>query len=169
MNLHPRTRIEGDVAILTLTKGHEAIIDIEDVALVGQYAWCAGVKPHGVYAVRQARDSDGKKRTVRLHRAIMNAPENLYVDHINGNPLDNRRSNLRLATHAENTRNQRRSRANTSGFKGVHWHKGAAKWQAYISLDGKRRSLGYFQSPESAHEAYLRAAEELHGEFARAA
>jgi hypothetical protein len=91
------------------------------------------------------------------------------VDHINGNPLDNRRENLRICTQQENSWNQRKRRTNTCGFKGVYWDKGAKKYQAQICKDGKRKYLGLFDCPEKAHEAYCKAAQELHGEFSRVA
>ena len=91
------------------------------------------------------------------------------IDHINGDPSDNRIVNLRAATHRENIRNQAKRLDNTSGFKGVHLFARTGRWQAYITTNGKRKHLGYFSDPESAHAAYVAAAERLHGEFARAA
>jgi len=90
----------------------------------------------------------------------------MQVDHINGNPMDNRLCNLREASHTENRRNAGVQRNNKSGFKGVCWSKQNKGWHAQISIDGKRTSLGYFSTPESAHEAYKIAAKRLHGEFA---
>jgi hypothetical protein len=95
-------------------------------------------------------------------------PKELYIDHINGNVKNNSPENLRLATNAQNQWNRGAYRNNTSGFKGVHWHKQRQKWQAGIKHHGKPRHLGLFDTPEEAHAAYTRAAAELHGEFARA-
>lgn len=88
------------------------------------------------------------------------------VDHITRNPLDNRIENLRLATQSENHCNRGKFKNNTSGFKGVSWHKYTQKWEAKIMLDGTRKYLGYFDTPEKAALAYNAAARELHGEFA---
>jgi hypothetical protein len=90
------------------------------------------------------------------------------IDHINGERTDNRWSNLRLATRAQNIRNSRRRSTNTTGFKGVSWQSARKKWVAAITVNGIKRSLGRFDCPAEAHAAYVRAAEKYHGEFARA-
>ena len=87
------------------------------------------------------------------------------VDHINGVPDDNRWSNLRDATRAENCLNRRGW--SSLGIKGVTFHKHSGLWRSEISVNRKRNYLGYFKTPELAHEAYVAAAHKLHGEFAR--
>lgn len=89
------------------------------------------------------------------------------VDHINGDTSDNRIENLRQASHAENSKNLKLSRANTSGLKGVHLHRQSGRWRARIKSDGRSHSLGLFNSKEDAHQAYREAAQSLHGQFAR--
>lgn len=89
------------------------------------------------------------------------------IDHVNGDPSDNRISNLRLASQAENSRNTRRSRNNTSGHKGVSWHKQRQRWRATIMVDYRAKHLGLFDSTDEAALAYRRAAAQLHGAFAR--
>ncbi|MBX3579886.1 MAG: HNH endonuclease [Rhizobiaceae bacterium] len=89
------------------------------------------------------------------------------VDHVNGERSDNRWANLRKATNAQNSANQRLKRCNTSGFKGVCWHAGGRAWMARIRANGKSHYLGLFGSREAAHAAYVAAADKLHGEFAR--
>lgn len=106
---------------------------------------------------------------VKLHRRLLNPPDNLIVDHKNGNPLDCRRANLRLATKAENSWNSRRPRNNTSGFKGAYFCKDTGKYQARIAVSRKVIRLGTFDTAEQAHHAYLEAANLHFGEFARAA
>lgn len=91
------------------------------------------------------------------------------IDHINGNPSDNRWCNLRLATHSQNIANSKRPATNTSGYKGVSWHKRTKKWAARIGVGGTRKFIGYYDTPEEAHRAYVDAAEKTHGVFARAA
>lgn len=90
-----------------------------------------------------------------------------FVDHINSDRSDNSWCNLRVATNSQNQANVLRWSHNTSGFKGVSWHKSTGRWQANIRSEGGKKSLGYFDTPEAAYEAYCTAAFALHGEFAR--
>jgi hypothetical protein len=94
-------------------------------------------------------------------------PDKRQIDHINGIRSDNRLSNLRLATPASNCWNAGPSSRSTSGVKGVSWLKKERKWVARISCRRQRITIGYYNSIEDAHAAYTRAAQELHGEFAR--
>ncbi len=89
-----------------------------------------------------------------------------HLDHINGNVQDNRLSNLRQATNAQNRYNTKLNIRNKIGLKGVSFAKDRNKWAAHISANGRSRTLGYFATPEEAHAAYCKAAKELHGEFA---
>jgi hypothetical protein len=89
------------------------------------------------------------------------------IDHINEDPSDNRWSKLRLATKAQNMRNITRTKAKTSGYKGVGWSKASQKWRAYIRADGINYHLGLFKTKEEAAAAYKAAADKLHGEFAK--
>ena len=93
-------------------------------------------------------------------------PRGLTIDHINGDRSDNRFSNLRIATHAENARNKRKSEGMTSKYKGVYWYKRYGKWKATIGHEGKCIHLGYFHDEYEAHLAYCKAAVKLQGEFA---
>jgi len=89
------------------------------------------------------------------------------IDHINGIKDDNRLNNLREATRSENCINRKLFSNNKSGFKGVHWREHAQRFTANIYKNKKRISLGYFDTAEKAHDAYLKAAHEIHGEFAK--
>jgi len=91
------------------------------------------------------------------------------VDHRNTIKSDNRLANLRAATRSQNEMNSPLKRSNSSGFKGVGWHKDRERWRAYIQKDGRQCSLGYYDTAAEAHAAYAQAAERLFGEFARAA
>lgn len=88
------------------------------------------------------------------------------IDHVDRNPFNNKFSNLRLATRAENNRNRVKSARSTSGYKGVSYHKGNRSWSARIGHENKLRHLGSFGTPEAAHTAYCEAAKQLHGSFA---
>ena len=89
------------------------------------------------------------------------------VDHINGIKSDNRFSNLREASRSQNMRNTRTRSDSVSGFKGVTWTKEINRWRAQIRINGGLKHIGYFDAAEDAFAAYILAAEELHGEFAR--
>lgn len=133
---------------------YRALIDEQDVPLVAAHPW--RLKPSGDthYAVA---------RRVRMHRLILGAPDGIEVDHANGDGLDNRRSNLRLATRSQQMRNRRpwgRSR-----FKGVSWH--VKKWQAKICVSGRDIALGLFEDEVEAARAYDRAALQHFGQFAK--
>jgi hypothetical protein len=159
-------RVDSLYAYIPLTKGYEATIDIEDVPLVEGVNWCADISGRTVYAMRKA---GGK--TVKLHRLLMGNPVGFEVDHKDGDGLNNRRrgelGNIRIATIAQNRKNQRLSIRNTSGFKGVLWRKDRSKWLARIMADGKSVHLGLFADPKDAHEAYKKASARLHGAFRR--
>lgn len=111
---------------------------------------------------------DGKR--YRAHRLAWlytggKWPEH-HIDHINGNTSDNRWSNLRLATNAENMRNTAAYRNNTSGYKGVHFHKPSGRWRADVMHEGRSVSAGYHATPEAAHTAACGLRQRLHGAFA---
>jgi hypothetical protein len=94
---------------------------------------------------------------------------NKEVDHVNCARSDNRFANLRLATRAENGRNTLRPCSNTSGYKGVWWHKKDKVWRSAIKINRKSINLGSFKTPEDAYAAYCAANEKYHGVFGRVA
>lgn len=141
--------------------GIKFLVDPEDFEkYVKGYSFSLN-KGYVMYSCR----TDGLNKKL-LHRIIMGEPESMLIDHINRNPLDNRRSNLRICTHQQNQCNRGKQSNNTSGFKGVCWHKGNQKWVAEIRINGKCKHLGYFDDPEEAHQTYIRTAQKLHGDFA---
>ena len=151
--------------IINLTQGKSAIVDDEDYENLVVHKWHCTSKG---YAARNIPTGEqGKQTLVRMHRQIMNAAPDMEVDHWNLNKLDNRRLNLRICTFSENQRNRGKLSNNTSGFKGVSWHKRAHKFRAQIKLNGKQKSLGCYPTAEEASAAYVKAAHELHGNFAR--
>jgi len=102
-----------------------------------------------------------------LSRVIMGEPDGKMIDHINVNPLDNRRENLRVCTNQQNQFNKNKYKNNKSGFKGVSFNKQTQKFVAQIQINGKNKHLGLFVTAEAAHECYKKAAVKYHGEFAR--
>jgi hypothetical protein len=125
-------------------------VDDEDADLVRPFRWYSVrvVRATTFYAMAKIAG-----RTVYMHRLILNAPKGRQVDHRNGDGLDNRRANLRLATSQQNAANTRSHRG-SSQFKGVSWSQRAKVWQAHIMFDGCSFFLGYYQAEEDAARAY---------------
>lgn len=145
--------------------GRVALVDDEDYPLVSPYRWCVretrpgpGRGISGPYAVM----TDSQNRQIRMHHLITGWPK---VDHVNGNGLDNRRSNLRPADDTQNAQNRRRRIDATSRFKGVTLRR--ERWYARITERGRRRLIGPFATDEAAARAYDDAARVAFGEFAR--
>ncbi len=159
-------RVEGNIAYITLTKGYEAVIDAADVPLVEGVNWMAAVRGTVVYAVRIARQ-DGVRRAIYLHRILGPEGAEDQLDHADGDGLNNRRCNLRPATHAQNQWNKGVTKRNKVGMKGVSWHPINQKWRARIRVNGRNTHLGFFDTPEEAHEAHRNAADQFRGEFSR--
>lgn len=151
-------------------RGRVAFIDEEDWELVSRHRWQLhempqrlGLRTNGPYAKTHTYQ-DGRRVGLAMHVLIMGQ---VGVDHIDGNGLNNRRSNLRPATISQNGANRRKQAGTSSVFKGVCWNKRRKKWSATIRYDGKTRSLGYFVNEEDAARAYDAAALATWGEYAR--
>lgn len=155
--------------LIKLSQGKSTLVDAQTYRDWEGFKWYCHGKEYG-YAAARIKKSDGKSSTMYLHRVVSNIhglPSNVKVDHINGNPFDNRKENLRVCTHRENLRNIKKSAANTSGYKGVSFDKKRNKFRASIRALEKHIHLGYFDDAEDAHSTYCRAAEKYHGSFAR--
>ena len=147
---------------IELTKGFKTIVNADDFEWLNQWSWyCA----HG-YAVRTVYDENGKPHQLRMHRLIINTPDGLDTDHINGDKLDNQRHNLRPATRSQNVANTFVEKRNKSGYKGVSWKKTNKKWCAQIRVDNVVRHIGLFDKKEEAAKAYNKEAKKYFGEFA---
>lgn len=159
-------RIVGDLAYIPLTQGREAVIDVADLALVAGRNWYAARHCNTFYATSHQNRPAGYSAALKMHRLILQAQTGDIIDHRDGDGLNNRRENLRLATSAQNSRNRSRFPNNTSGFKGVSWDDDLGMWRARITFDHRVIHLGRFNTREAAHAAYAKAAQRLHGEFA---
>ena len=142
---------------IPITQGRTVLVDDCDAHLANSkwYVMKAPQYPVG-YAIREI-NGNGLRSRIFLHHAIIGYPLNgLVVDHINGNSLDNRRSNLRITTQRENTQNQKchRNGLKTSKYIGVWWRPDRKKWSTMISVKGKRKYLGMFLNQEDASRAY---------------
>lgn len=142
-----------------------ALVDNEDFEELNAHKWSVHKNANTFY-VQRKQSINGKTVAVLMHAQIMKTPKGFHTDHIDGNGLNNQRSNLRVCTTSENGMNQSKHSNNTSGFKGVSWIKSAKKWRASISVNGKIIHLGSFLTPELASEAYVAACIQYHGEFA---
>jgi hypothetical protein len=166
--LYRRLRFGDPYRRIFLGEGRFTLVDPPDYYRFNNFQWCAKENGPRIYAVRLIADSRNRTKILSLHREIMNPPEGLLVDHKNRNTLDNRRENLRLATHSQNQCNKSKTSKKTSSrFIGVFFEKSSAKWVARIALRGKRFWLGRFSSEIDAAHAYDAAAKKHHGEFAK--
>jgi len=154
--------IKEDHALVPLTKGKFATIDLEDVEQIGKYNWHMHVKGYAIRTVRIKKLCT----IVLMHRLINQTPEKLETDHKDGDKLNNRKSNLRSATTAQNQYNQHKIRG-TSKFKGVHWAKNMKTWKAKIRENGKHFVIGFFPTELEAAKAYDKKAAEIFGEYAK--
>ena len=166
MKLKREPQIDGTIARIPLTQSMFALVDVEDLGLVSGHNWFAKAYGDQVYAARHARDQSGARHEQRMHRAILPPPPGMVIDHINGNGLDNRRKNLRLASKAQNAQNMK-AVCGSSRFKGVYWSKHHSKWVSRIRSGGQTKVLGRFDTEEEAHKKYCLAALETFREFAR--
>ena len=139
--LYRRIRFGYPFRRIPLTQGKYAIVDPDDYERLTKYKWYAANNSGSFYALRGKWCGTVKKRSksISMHRQIINAPNSLYVDHINHNTLDNRKANLRPATPAENARNAYYPKKNaTSKFRGVWFNKQTNKWRSQIMVDRKK-------------------------------
>jgi AP2 domain len=153
---------------IQLTQGKVTLVDDDMYEFLSQWKWYAhcNKKNKKYYAQRHQRTLLGEK-TILMHRVIIDAPNGIEVDHIDGDTLRNLRENLRHATTAQNQHNREKLLNNTSGYKGVAWHKRDKKWRVDITFNRKTFHIGYFEDKEEAARAYDEAAKKYHGEFAR--
>lgn len=142
---------------IPLTQGKVALVDDEDFAWLSQWKWqfSAG------YAIHSTQ-----YKSWHMHRMIANTPDGMFTDHINGNPLDNRRCNLRICSQRQNLKNRKRNPNGSSQYKGVGWNADRGLWESEITNDRKRWKLGTYRDEYAAALVYDAAARILHGEYA---
>jgi hypothetical protein len=150
---------------IRLTQGKYAIVDVEDYGRLSKLKWYAHRSFCTYYALSSSKQRRGGK-ILFMHRVILNVPEGMVVDHINGDGLDNRRANLRVCTVAQNNCNRRAQRNCSSKYKGVTRTGKRKPWRAVITINKRTRSLGSFESEVEAAKAYDKAAKKCHGEYA---
>lgn len=154
--------LSGEYGVGYTTKGDEFYFDLEDYNKIKDYCWT--IRNNG-YVTAYCPTT---MNHILLHRLIMDCDNNnLYIDHIHGNKTknDNRKSNLRIATPSQNMMNKPLLKNNTSGVTGVSWNKRKAEWESYITIDDKRKGLGYFSNFDDAVAARKAAEEKYFGEY----
>mgnify|MGYP000928629182 FL=1 len=149
----------GETTSIFTANSKLILISTESIDLVKPFTWC--VEGTG-YAMSRT-----KGYAVKMHRLIMEAEQGQFVDHIDGNPLNNTLENLRLCYKQQNEFNTKIRSDNTSGYKGVSFHKPSGRYRAYINKDGIRQDLGLHDTKKDAAKSYNQKASELFGEFAR--
>lgn len=156
---------------IKISSGYECILDDDDYDKFSKFNWFASKKRSGIYVYRSQRygiRKENKRLTIYLHREIMNAKKYDYVDHINGNTLDNRKQNLRICTNEQNLHNSKKTNKEcTSKFKGVCWDKSKKKWLVSITINKKHKFIGRYDSELEAAEIYNKHATLIYGEFAK--
>lgn len=141
------------------------IVDDEDYAKLIKLKW----NFNGGYVVHSITSGEDRGKKIRMHRLIMHPNDDDIVDHINGNTLDNRKSNLRITNETGNIRNSRKMEKKkqvTSKYKGVSWDKQMSAWKVSIRNCGKVEHLGYFNNEDVAGYVYNLKAKKIFGEFA---
>jgi hypothetical protein len=152
---------------IPLTKGQQALVDTSDYDRLMQIGrWCYSKSG---YAVHYYTDEFGRRKTLYMHRAVVdyalrNAPPGMQVDHVNNERIDNRRENLRLATRSQNQAHKRQQGHSQSPFKGINRNTG--RWEVRIRYAGQRYNLGRYDDPEEAAWMYDAACRLLYNEFA---
>lgn len=144
--------------IVIIFRGQEFLcyLDKEDLPTIGKYTWFARQSGHSLYIQTSIYGESGRRTSLQIHRLLMGVKDRRqYIDHINRNTLDNRKSNLRILTPAESAQNKNKYMNSTSQYRGVSWHEPNKKWVVKGGKNGKIIHLGYFNDE---HEAGLVAA-----------
>ena len=149
---------------IPLSQGEYAFVDDEDFDIVKDIKWHLFNHPSGNKYARGHIKIEGKYHNVYMHRFIMKPEAKILIDHKDGNGLNNCRSNLRYCTRSQNNSNSLYVQAKC-GLRGAWFNKVVKKWESHVTKDGKKYRLGYFNTKEEAHEAFVKASLKYHGEF----
>lgn len=156
---------DGKYYIIHFRNGGSFLVDASDFPLVSEHTWFKGKRGYPV--MKTSRKSAGGMKTITLHRFLLKPNDGFDVDHISGNKMDNRRSNLRICTHQQNMFNQKIRNTNTSGYYGVSCMKSCGRYEAYIHHNGKKIYLGLYATAEEAAKVRDKEALRLFGKYAQ--
>lgn len=149
---------------IQLNQGIITIVDDDDFEYLNQWKWYLLKSHTNYYAIRTSKPEN---KLIQLHRVVIKAKEGEFVDHINGDKLDNRKINLRICTRSQNAQNRKTNKLNKSGYNGVSWCIKNKKWVAQIQYENKKIHIGYYINAIDAAKAFNEAAQKYHGEFAK--
>lgn len=153
------------------SKKHKFLVkvDDEDFSTLSKFKWHYHKFPTGSVGgyARRSFHSDGKVKHMLMHRQIINAQRGYHTDHINGDGLDNQKSNLRICNRSQNLSNRKMNKNNTSGIKGVAFNKKIKKWSAQIQSNNINHNIGFYDNSHDAMIAYDAASRVLHRQFSR--
>lgn len=152
-----------ELRISSRTKEAYTLVDDDDYNRLLTYRWW--INPQGYVWTRDYTNGWRNPKNILLHRLLMSAPRNLTVDHIDRNPLNNQKVNLRLATYSEQNMNTKTRSDNTSGHRGVYWEKRRNCWRVCIHNNNKQIHIGQFKVKQDAIDAYEKRAREIYGKF----
>lgn len=148
-----------------LTKGLIALVDESDFEWISDFKWCAS-NGAAIRSIGIKVDGKWRSRSILMHREIMQCPESLEVDHIDGNRLNNQRSNLRICTHSDNQKNRRKKCASSSKYRGVSFVPRTNRWLGRVESNGKLVLNHLFRTEIEAAQACNFAYIRHHGQFA---
>jgi hypothetical protein len=168
VTLYRRWKYGDPFRRIYLGDGVWTLVSPQDYYRLAGFNWYLASNGANFYAFRNVKVGPGKVKMVSMHRQIMNFPKGLLVDHKDNNTLDNRRPNLRIATHSQNAYNRAKIKTKTSSrYIGVYYERATGRWTVKIRVKGERLWLGRFTSEIAAARAYDRAAKKYHGAFAK--
>ena len=151
--------------LIPITQGYFVQVDDEDFERLSKVKWQASVRKYTVYAINTKTIERGKTTTIMMHRAILGVTDpKVYVDHRDGDGLNNCRINIRRCTPAENVQNRAINKNSKSGIKGVRWNKQRSKWTSQLCHNKKRYFIGHFDDKSEAEKAYKEKAMRLFGD-----
>ena len=154
---------EGSMKLIPLTQGFFTQVDDENFEELNSYKWCVLKNEKKRYAIRRKKNTFGS--FIFMHRILINTPDGMFTDHIDGNGLNNQKNNLRICTKSQNACNRKAGINNVSGIKGITYDKREKKYRVRIMLNYKDYFLGYYPSIAAAKRIYDDAVKQLHREF----